>query len=302
MAETSHGLITHHSSLITPPSVAEMRRVVEMALAEDLAWGDVTTEAVVGAGRPARGDLLVKGEGVLAGLPVAALVFAAVDPSVIFAPLVADGTPVTPGMTVAQVTGPAGSLLKAERVALNLLQRLSGVASVTRPLRRRGERHAGAHRRHAQDDAGAARAGEVRRPRRRRRTTTASIWPTACSSRTTTCWPPTPRAVARRGDPARPRARRRTRCGSRSRSTTLEQLDAALDGGRRHRPARQHVGRAAARGGRRASRPGDSPRPRGGITLATVRAVAETGVDLISVGALTHSAPALDISLDLYVD
>src|SRR5262245_14321288 len=130
MVETSHGLITHHASLITP-SPAEMRRVVEMALAEDLAWGDVTTEAVVGAGRPARGDLLVKGEGVLAGLPAAGLVFATVDPSVVFTPLVADGTPVTPGTTVARASGPAGSLLTAERVALNLLQRLSGVASVT---------------------------------------------------------------------------------------------------------------------------------------------------------------------------
>ena len=111
--------------------LAEARRLVEAALAEDLGWGDVTTEAVVGAGRPARGDLVVKAAGVITGLPVAALVCTTVDPAIAVTPLVADGTSVTPGTTVAQVRGPAGSLLRAERVALNFLQRLSGIATLT---------------------------------------------------------------------------------------------------------------------------------------------------------------------------
>jgi nicotinate-nucleotide pyrophosphorylase (carboxylating) len=276
--------------------LAEVRRVVELALAEDLGWGDVTTAAVVGAGRPARADLLVKGEGVLAGLPVAALVFTTVDPGVAVTPLVADGTPVTPGAIVARLAGPAGSLLRAERVALNLLQRLSGIASVTaryvaavqgtrarivdtrkttpglRALEKYAVRAGGGsnHRFNLAD-------GVLIKDNH--------LLAAAAEGRSL-------------GDVVRQaRARAPHTLRIEVEVETLAQLDEALAAGADavlldNMPVellRQAVARTGGRAITEAS---------GGITLATVRAVAETGVDLISVGALTHSAPALDISLD----
>jgi nicotinate-nucleotide pyrophosphorylase (carboxylating) len=281
-------------------SVREMRLVVEAALVEDLAWGDVTTDSVVGpvgGGRPARGDLLVKGDGVLAGLPVAALVFTTVDPAVAVTPLVADGTPVTPGTVVAQVHGPAGSLLRAERVALNLLQRLSGIASVTaryvaavqgtrarvvdtrkttpglRALEKYAVRAGGGHNHRfnladgilIKDNHLLAAAAE-------------GLTIDAAIARARAAAPHTLRVEVE--------------------VESLDQLDAALAGGADavlldNMPIemlRAAVARVDGRAITEAS---------GGITLATIGAVAGTGVDLISVGALTHSAPALDISLDL---
>ena len=281
-----------------PPS--EVQRVIDMALVEDLGWGDITTESVVGAGRPASGDLLVKAPGILAGLPVAARVFATVDSTTTFEAIVPDGAAVTPGTIVGRVSGPAGSLLRGERVALNLLQRLSGIASIaaryvaavegtsarivdtrkTTPGLRALEKHAvragGAtnHRFNLSDGvlikdnhllaaeaSGLSLAEAVRRARQRA--------------------PHTLRVEVE--------------------VETLAQLDEALAAGAdivlldnmSIDLLREAVRRVAGRAMTEAS---------GGITLETVRAVAETGVDLISVGALTHSAPALDISLDLHLD
>jgi nicotinate-nucleotide pyrophosphorylase (carboxylating) len=287
-----------HSAAILPGvPLAEARRIVETALAEDLAWGDITTDAVVGAGRPARGELLVKADGVLAGLPVAALVFATVDPAVSVTALVEEGAPVSAGTVVGRVRGPAGSLLRAERVALNLLQRLSGIASVTaryvaavagtdarivdtrkttpglRVLEKYAVRAGGGHNhRFNLADGVLIKDNHL---------------------------------LAAEGDGlslgeaighARARAPHTMRIEVEV--ETLEQLDAALAAGAdavlldNMTPdrLREAVARARGKAITEAS---------GGITLATIRAVAETGVDLISVGALTHSAPALDISLDL---
>lgn len=113
-------------------SPLEIDRVVEMCLAEDLAAGDVTTRTVVPPDAVARGVFSAREPMVLAGLGVAARVFARVDPRVTFSAHVADGTRLAKGAVVANVEGPAHGVLTGERSALNLLQRMCGVATLTR--------------------------------------------------------------------------------------------------------------------------------------------------------------------------
>lgn len=280
--------------------LAEARRVVELALAEDLGWGDVTTEAIVGSGRPARAALLVKGEGVLAGLPVAALVFTTVDPAVVVTPLLADGAPVTPGTIVAWLAGPASSLLRAERVALNLLQRLSGIASVTaryvaavQGTRARivDTRKTTPGLRALEKYAVRAGGGNNHRFNLADGVLIKDNHLLAAAAEGLSLGDVVRRARARVPHTLRIEVE----------VETLAQLDEALAAGADavlldNMPIdllRQAVARVGGRAITEAS---------GGITLATVRAVAETGVDLISVGALTHSAGALDISLDFSLD
>ncbi|HEU0116341.1 MAG TPA: carboxylating nicotinate-nucleotide diphosphorylase, partial [Thermomicrobiales bacterium] len=105
--------------------------VVDLALAEDIGGGDVTSEATIPADAWGRGAFVAKAPGVLSGLDAAALVFAKVDLAIRFVPLLRDGARLTPGATIATVEGPARGLLAGERVALNFLQRLSGVATQT---------------------------------------------------------------------------------------------------------------------------------------------------------------------------
>src|SRR3954470_2865343 len=108
------------------------RETVRRALAEDLGWGDVTTEAIVPTDLKAHGVILAKSHCVVAGLDVAAETFRQLDPGCAFKSLKADGEPCEPGTVVAEVTGHAAPMLTAERTALNFLQRLSGIATVTR--------------------------------------------------------------------------------------------------------------------------------------------------------------------------
>jgi nicotinate-nucleotide pyrophosphorylase (carboxylating) len=115
-----------------PLDPALYRETVRRALAEDLGWGDVTTEATVAPLLHARGIILAKSDCVIAGLDVAAETFRQLDPGAIFTPKVADGDRCQPGAVVAEVRGSAAAMLTAERTALNFLQRLSGIASVTR--------------------------------------------------------------------------------------------------------------------------------------------------------------------------
>src|SRR4051794_23918994 len=108
------------------------RETVRRALAEDLGWGDVTTEAIVPTDLKAHGVILAKSHCVVAGLDVAAETFRQLDPGCAFKSLKADGEPCEPGTVVAEVTGHAAPMLTAERTALNFLQRLSGIATITR--------------------------------------------------------------------------------------------------------------------------------------------------------------------------
>lgn len=112
----------------------ELDRVVKNALAEDVGRGDWTTLVTVPAEREAEAVIFFKEEGVVAGLPVAARVFTLVDPAVSFLPLVKEGEEVAPAQEVARIKGPARALLTGERTALNFLQHLSGIATRTRRL------------------------------------------------------------------------------------------------------------------------------------------------------------------------
>jgi nicotinate-nucleotide pyrophosphorylase (carboxylating) len=115
-----------------PLDPAAYRGLVARALDEDVGPGDVTTRAVVPAGAMGRGELLVKRACVVAGLDVARESFAQVDPAVVFTSLRQDGELCEAGTSIAKVDGPAGALVTAERTALNFLQHLSGIASLTR--------------------------------------------------------------------------------------------------------------------------------------------------------------------------
>ena len=105
--------------------------LIRRALAEDIGRGDVTTEATIPADVQATARIVAREAGVVAGLPVAQRVFAALDPNVRFEAHVADGDAVEAGATLARISGEARALLTAERVALNFLGRLSGIATLT---------------------------------------------------------------------------------------------------------------------------------------------------------------------------
>ncbi|HKD87317.1 MAG TPA: carboxylating nicotinate-nucleotide diphosphorylase [Streptosporangiaceae bacterium] len=275
---------------------------VAAALAEDLAGGrDVTTAATVAAGATGRGDLVARSAGVVAGLPVAAAVFALVpgnldrDPAgaeLACVELVADGDHVVSGQPVLRVTGPIGPILTAERTALNLFCHLSGVATLTRqwadavagtgarvrdtrkttPGMRALEKYAvrcggGLNHRMALSDAALIKDNHV-----------AAAGSVAAAF-----------AAVRALAPGLPLE---VECD------TLDQVTEALAAGAEEilldNFAVPDMATAVALTAGRARLEAS-----GGLTLATARAVAETGVDYLAVGALTHSAPALDIGLDL---
>jgi nicotinate-nucleotide pyrophosphorylase (carboxylating) len=109
----------------------EVDNIIDLALAEDISYGDVTSEALIPTELQGKASILVKAEGVLAGGEVAKRLFLKVDPSLRVEVLIRDGARVQPGDIVATIFGSVFSVLKAERVALNFLQRLSGIASQT---------------------------------------------------------------------------------------------------------------------------------------------------------------------------
>ena len=109
----------------------QLNTLIDLALEEDIGGGDITSESLIPADLRAKTTLLAKGDGVLAGIDLAKLVFIKVDPELKFKVLLKDGTVLHSGDIIATVTGNARSLLKAERVALNFLQKLSGIATQT---------------------------------------------------------------------------------------------------------------------------------------------------------------------------
>ena len=108
-----------------------VEQLIDMALSEDIGSGDVTSEYFVPKEAKARAFMLVKAEGVVAGLEIAQCVFEKVDSDISTKILIPDGSKVTKGARVMEITGPARSVLTAERVALNFMQRLSGIATKT---------------------------------------------------------------------------------------------------------------------------------------------------------------------------
>jgi len=274
-------------------------QLVRYALSEDVGTGDITTLNSIPAGVHARAALVAHEDGVVSGVDVARLTFREADASVRFRALARDGDVVKPGSAVAQVVGDAGSILKAERTALNFLQHLSGVSSLTRRFV------------DTVKDTGAiilekfaVRAGGGENHR-------LALWDMYLVKDN----------HIRAAGGLTPAIERilRTRQGDLLLEVEVESLDQLQDALRPevdrvlidNRPV-EEVRLAVAEVDRWSrAHPPDSPRMRpgakrwpeievsGGIRLDNVRAYAELGVDYISVGALTHSAPALDISLEV---
>jgi len=268
-----------------------MRDLIRQALAEDVGAGDLTSQAVVPEGSRARGVVIAKANGVLSGLEVAAAVFAAVDRELTVDLLATDGGRAEPERELLIVRGDARAILAGERVALNLLGRLSGVATLTA--------------RYVDAVGGTAtRILDTRKttPGLRALEKAAVVAGGGTSHRfglydAILVKENHVRVAGGVGEAAR-RALAGAPAGVlvETEVETLDELDEALAAGVGRilldnmdpDVLREAVRRTAGRVPLEAS---------GGITLDSVRAVAETGVDFISVGALTHSAPALDVSL-----
>ena len=276
--------------------VSEVRQAVRLALAEDIGAGDATTLATVPEAAIASAAIRAREPLVVSGLALADSAFQAISPSVRVVRVTSDGEHVLAGKNLMTLTGPARALLSAERVALNFLQRLSGIATLTAEF---VEAIKGTH----------ARILDTRKttPGWRR----LEKYAVACGGGTNhrmglfdmmlikdnhlaALKDESPNAIAAAVQRARTRY---PKLKVEVEADTLEQVEQALDAGAdfvlldNMNPVqmRQAVQRAAGRAQTEAS---------GGINLASVRAIAETGVDFISVGALTHSARAVDIGLD----
>ncbi|WP_185968392.1 carboxylating nicotinate-nucleotide diphosphorylase [Paracoccus sp. M683] len=267
--------------------------VIRAALAEDLGLaGDLTSAAVIPAGHRSVVTAMVRQPGAIAGLDAARLAFDLVDPSCIFTAHVADGDRVTPGTRIATIEGPSRSLLTAERTALNILGHLSGIASVTARIADaiRGTRAAVTCTRKTTPglralEKYAVRAGGGMNHR-------FSLADAVLIK---------DNHIAIAGDVVTAIERARKNVGHMVRIEvevdTLDQLHQAMTAGvdvvlldnMAPQMLRQAVDIVAGRAVTEAS---------GNITPETAPDVAASGVDLISVGWITHSAPTLDIGLD----
>lgn len=126
-------MISSERVVVRPPARV-VKHVIDRALEEDIGFGDLTTESMVAAHATTSGRIIARADGVIAGLPFAHDVFKTVEPEIRFSPFVQDGARVTGGSLIATLDGPARGILTGERVALNFLQQLSGVATLTRQI------------------------------------------------------------------------------------------------------------------------------------------------------------------------
>lgn len=275
---------------------ADVCEVVQRALAEDLGGagvaGDRTSVATVAPDARLEARITARAAGVLAGTRAAQLAFALVDPTVTVSWRCRDGARVAAGEVVAAVAGPARSVLAAERTALNLLAHLSGVATETAryvaavagyPALIRDTRKTTPGLRGLEKAAVRAGGGHNHRLGLGDALLVKDNHVVAAGS---------VEAATRQACDAAPRVQVEV--------DDLAALDAALAAGAPavlcDNFALGDLAEAVARCHR--APPAVFVEASGGITLATVRAVAATGVDAIAVGAITHSAPALDIALD----
>lgn len=270
-----------------------IQRAVNKALAEDLGLaGDITTDATVPADATASAAFVVRKLGVISGIDVAQAAFAALDPSLSFDARISDGSVVKSGDTIARISGNARAILTGERVALNFLGRMSGISTLTRQYvdRIAGTRAAIVDTRKTTPglrafEKYAVRCGGGQNHR------TGLFDAILIKDNHIVAAGGIEKAIAA----ARQHAGHMTKIEVEVDS--LEQLDEALkypiDAVLLDNMAPEMLARAVKRVAGRALTEAS-----GGVSLETVRAIAETGVNLISVGALTHSAPVLDIGLD----
>jgi nicotinate-nucleotide pyrophosphorylase (carboxylating) len=274
----------------------ELSRVVDAALAEDLSGGDVTTDSLIPQHIEASANFVPRSPGVIAGLDVARAVFARVDSNLKFTPRLIDGDRVEGGETVAVVSGSLSSILRGERVALNFMQRMSGIASMTAKFAEavRGTNAVIVDTRKTVPglrslDKYSVAVGGGRNHRRNlsdgvliKDNHIAALQAEGMSLQ----------QIIRR---ARAHAPHTVKIEVEVES--LDEVPAAIEGGADiimldnmdTTAMRTAVGLCKGKCLTEAS---------GGVNLGTVLQIAETGVDMISVGALTHSVPALDIGLD----
>ena len=283
--------------LLTPQAID---RVVTAALAEDAPWGDATSDAFLPEGATATARLVAREPGILSGGEVFARAMSAAHPATVTTLELNDGDLFVPGEVLATVTGPAAGVLLGERVALNLVQRMSGIATLTAsyvaavegtrarivdtrkttPGLRALERHAvrsggGGNHRFSLSDAVLAKDNHLA-------VLTAS-------------------GISLTDAIMRARARISHTTHLEVEVDRIDQIEPVLAGGVDTimldnfslDELREGIAIVAGRALVEAS---------GGVNLDTVRAIAETGVDIISVGALTHSARALDLGLDVSVE
>ena len=270
----------------------DLDRIVHAALAEDVGRGDVTTEATVAADATCNARVLLKEPGIVSGLSVVEAVFRALDPTLSFQPSAADGDRVSQATELARISGHTRAVLTGERTALNLLGRLSGIATLTRgfvdaiegtgaaildtrkttPGLRALEKYAvrcggGRNHRFGLDDGILVKDNHLR--------AAGGVRPAVVLLR-----------EAGTGLPIEVEAETlddvREALAVEAEQILLDNMSPAL--------MREAVELVAGKATLEAS---------GGVSLETVREIAETGVDFISVGALTHSARSLDVSLEL---
>jgi len=282
-----------------PSNKLQIEDIIDRALAEDLSKGDVTTEALISTDWRGTGFIVVKKEGILAGINVAKQVFHRVDPELKVEVLLEDGAGVKPGSKVANVSGSIASILQAERVALNFLQRLSGIASETNryveavkglPVRIMDTRKTTPGLRSLEKHAVKAGGGENHRMSLGDGILIKDNHLAALRSRGLNIKQIVARA--RQNSPQRLPVEVEVETVSEALEAAEAGADVVMLDNMNLEDMRKAVKSIHGRALIEAS---------GGITLDNVRAVAETGVDFISIGALTHSARALDISLELEV-
>jgi nicotinate-nucleotide pyrophosphorylase (carboxylating) len=282
-----------------PSNKLQIEDIIDRALAEDLSKGDVTTEALISTDWRGTGFIVVKKEGILAGINVAKQVFHRVDPELKVEVLLEDGAGVKPGSKVANVSGSIASILQAERVALNFLQRLSGIASETNryveavkglPVRIMDTRKTTPGLRSLEKHAVKAGGGENHRMSLGDGILIKDNHLAALRSRGLNIKQIVARA--RQNSPQRLPVEVEVETVSEALEAAEAGADVVMLDNMNLEEMRKAVKSIHGRALIEAS---------GGITLDNVRAVAETGVDFISIGALTHSARALDISLELEV-
>ena len=277
--------------LFEPLDPGHYREIVRRALAEDLGWGDVTTEATVGREQKGRGVIVAKCTCVLAGMEIAAEAFRQLDPGVALTVHRQDGTLLTSGDEVAEIVGTATALLTAERTALNFMQRLSGIATLTRtfveaaagritildtrkttPLLRALEKYAvraggGVNHRGGLDDGILIKDNHIR--------------------------------LAGGVVNAVSRMRKKTReMPTEVEAQSLQQVDDALAAGADiillDNLSTEEITAAVEK-----CRGRVKTEISGGVTLSRIPELAATGADYVSIGALTHSAPAADLSFEI---
>jgi nicotinate-nucleotide pyrophosphorylase (carboxylating) len=273
--------------------------VIRRALEEDAPWGDITSEAFLPAESRAAASLVAREAGVLSGLGVFARVFELVDETIAVTVLARDGEPLTPGTVLATVEGPARSVLRAERIALNLMQRMCGIATLTaryvaavegtdarvvdtrkttpglRALERQAVRDGGGHNhRFSLSDAVLAKDNHLA-------------------------------VLSAAGIPLGDAIRAaRAKIGHTTHLEVevdrLDQVEEVVSAGvdtimlDNFTPEQLRAGVAMVAGRALVE-------ASGGVNLDTVAEIARCGVDIISVGALTHSVRALDLGLDIQV-